>query len=556
MKIKNKIKKDPFSLLLIISVLIVSILTLSNFEGLEYLRGLIYPTTTTDEISGQKANRLKILVFNHNHKIDKEYERTESGTVNIIEPEDFAGTYGPDEVIESNENMENIILEPGSGSGDFVGWSGCDAETNNQCQISVTNHQKRKVEAHYSNPEPRDSLQLFSVSNNSLGGQLTDDWTNVNPALVYKAAYIDLDGEIPSTIENLSPDLQLTLGGNSLEGEIPPEIGDLSGTDYIGLQKNQLSGETPPEIGDLHPIYLLAYQNNLSGPIPSEIGDLGSQVQRFEFHENNLEDEVPYELIQIDTLNPNELRLYGNNLSATEPGFMADAPWDGINFHNNSFSANEQMNSLNEAATGSSSGDYIDFCGNSSSPLQVNYEINGDWRSTNTQGNIQTINNALNDWERIYVEVSLSQTFRRYPNSCDVDQCSPSWDDEEEECTNTSTDCSPSGARNYTATPPNHRSPVCVEISEELQGNEDDLEAMERLGEVPVAVEHAAEHNQCSYYDHPECEAVCESDGSCGGGSESSCLNNDWECIHEGRLMDGNRSEETNENAESAAPRC
>lgn len=528
MKIKNKLKKDPFSLLLIVSVLIVSILTISNFEELGYLRGLIYPTTVTDEISGQKTNRLEVLVYEHNHLINKDYEFNEGGSVSITQPNEFAGTINSGEVIESNEDIKDIILE--APTGNFVGWSGCDAETENRCQVSVVSHQKRKIEAHYSNPEPRtESLQLFSVSNNPLGGQLTDNWTNANPDLIYKAAYVDLDGEIPSTIEELSPDLQLSLGGNDFTGSIPSEIGGLANTDYIGLQKNSLTENIPTEIEDTSPIYLLAYMNNLSGPIPSEIGGIGSQIERFEFHNNQLEGEVPYELTEIGTLTPNELRLYENNLTSTASNFMTDAPWDGINFHNNNFNRAEILSSLNDAAQ--NSGQYIDFCGNAP-VVEANYSVDGSSCSLSVP---DEVNNAADSWNEIYVEVTLSQATEYYTGNCSG-RCSGEIvevENEEgeivEEC-DTSSRCNPDTSQG-SRSPYNFPGQYCIKITEPKEECED-------IDHIPDEVDHRAEEDDCDTYTHDECRPIC-SEGRCGGSATNCPDRRNWHCEASGDYDSG-----------------
>ena len=551
MNIKQKIKKDPFSLLLIVSVLIVSVSILINFEGLEYLRGLIYPTTTTDEISGQKANRLEVLVYEHDHQIDKEYSFNEGGSVSITQPEDFTGSVNSGDVIESNEDIKNIILE--APSSNFVGWSGCDADTRTTCQVSVTDYQKRKVEAHYSNPEPRDSLQLFSVSNNPLGGQLTDDWTNVNPELVYKAAYTNLSGSIPSTIDDLNPDLQLTLGGNNLSGPLPPEIEGLSRTDYIGLQKNQLEGEIPSTIGELSPIYLLAYKNQLEGEIPSTIGDMGSRVERLELHENQLEGEIPASLgSEIVDLTPSELRLYDNNLERAEPGLISDSLINGFNFHNNNFNRRYSMRVLEDAA--SRGGTYIDFCNNPTDGGTIYYDIEGKIRSTDIR---DEVNAALEAGWDIYIPIELRQDYYVYGAhrpcgpTCQDDSTCPSVevcetdDDGEEECwieCDPRSRCYPPTCGGTDEPPPG--SVDCARLTDpiysptDVNPNSDGIPAADDL----QGLRHVYHYNSCDWWIGPgdECEPVCihekfscNSPDGCGV-EESICEHQgEWEYVEE-----------------------
>lgn len=531
-KIKNIIKQDPFSILLIASVLAVFLLTFSNISQTYDLAGLIYPTTTTDEIDGEKPNRLQVLVFEHDHQINKGYEMNEgSRSIQITDPEDIRGSISSGEVIDFDEEMKDIILE--APSGNFVGWSGCDADTENRCQVSVTDHQKRKVEAHYSNPEPRtDQLQLFSVSNNPIGGSLSEDWVNANPELAYKAAYIDLEGEIPSTVGNLNPNLQLTLGGNKLGGVIPPEIGNLTATDYIGLQKNELGGLIPPEIGNLSPIYFLAYMNELEGEIPPSIGNMGPRVQRLELHDNRLKGEVPVGLLGVGTLTPNELRLYNNRLTRTEPGFMTSAPWFGVNFNGNLFNTSAAMEALEDASN--NPGTYIDFCNNPASGGAVTYNLEGEMVDVNLH---DPLNEALDAGWDVYIPLALLQEFKVWsqyrpggPPPCDG---SPSCETrtrtktdedgneyEEEYCANTST-CGPQTQTDYD-TPPIGDVPCArleggdrIETPEEMKDNNEG---------VPDHLEHVYYYDSCEWWATPgdDCKPVCELDpGSCG--SPSGC---------------------------------
>ncbi|MGM0439002.1 MAG: hypothetical protein ACQEP3_01025 [Patescibacteria group bacterium] len=552
MKIK-KIKKDY---LLVLSVLLALLLitTFSSFNQLNNLKGVLdYPTTTTDEISGNKQNRLEVHAFLNDHQINKEYEFSTSEDLNyrisqvnsdITTPKDInIREENPPYVIESNEDIENIILRA-SGE-EFIGWSGCDATKENRCQVSVTNHQKRKVEAHYSDPEPRtNSLQLFSVSNNPIGGSLSDEWVNANPDLAYKAAYIDLTGSIPDTIGDLNPELQLNLGGNELSGSIPAEIGDLSSTDYIGLYKNNLSGSIPSEIGDLSPIYFLGYDNDLSGSIPSEIGDMGSQVERLELHDTDLNGTVPYELVDIGDLTPSELRLYNTSIDSTASGLVEDSQWNGFNFNSASFNQSSAMSTLSDASN--RGGDYIDFCGNSVTGGTVTYDLEGEMVNVDLE---PEVNAALEAGWDVYISINLLQEFYVWsqyrpggPPPCDgTPQCQTQTrtvtdedgnEKEEEYCANTST-CGPQ-TQSGTDTPP-IGNVTCARLEGGSAITKPEQMKERGIG-VPDNLKHVYYYDSCEWWATPGdvCEPVCEFDpGDCG--SPSGCPHTGgYECEWEG----------------------
>ncbi len=553
----KKTLKNPF---LILSFLIISstlIITFTNFNSWESLKGLLYPTMTESEIEGSKKNVLEVLAFESVHLPNKEYHFNEKNVSisqlsrEFTSPSSLSAGGGTPYKVESNDDMKNIVLQA-QGS-NFVGWSGCDASTDSICQISVTNHQKRKIEAHYSVPEPSPSLQLFSVSNNKIEGELSENWLEAHPRLAYKASHNLLKGNLPENLGDLSADLQLNLGGNNFAGEIPETIGGLGSIDYVGLYNNNLEGNIPEEIGGLNPIYFLAFMNNLQGPIPPEIGSM-SRAERFELHDNQLSETVPVELIGIGSLTPNELRLHNNNLQQTAPGLMSDAPWEGVNFYNNSFSKGSILNSLSDAAEGG--GSYINFCGNA--PV-IHAHYSADGKTCNLDVPDQ-LNQAVNSWGEIYVEVTLNQTSPYYDGSC-RGECTGTvrttevCDDDcigeggtnaeccsDEEYCHYSSFCNPNeSTASYWPLGFSHLAgSYCIVVTEEIYECED-------IDHIPDTVNHAAEYPGCDYWTHGECRPICNQ-GSCGGGTVSNnCRPNDsnWFCEPSGDYGDGRDNSET-----------
>lgn len=536
MNIKKIFTTDPFSLLLVASLLILTIITVTDFNQWNELKALLYPTTTTDEIkeSGSASNKLRVLAFKSDHGRRKNYSFNNNLNISISDRrESFtvappAGGTTP-YLIESDEDMKNIILEaPGT---DFVGWSGCDADTGTRCQVSVTDHQIRKVEAHYSNPEPRLPLQLWSVSNNEIQGFLPGHlWNVTNPRVGFKAANNRIEGGIPPSIDSLAA-LQLNLGRNRLEDEIPFQIGYMPAIQYLGLYKNILEDEIPITMGELTTLrYLLLYDNLLEDEIPWQLGNLRLLV-RFELHDNLLEGEVPHQITNISGLIPSELRLYNNLLEEVETGFMKKAPWDGINFHNNRFSSGAILDALDEAAQ--NSGEYIDFCGNNP-VVNANYSVDGQSCSLNVP---QEVNDAAEAWDEIYVDVQLTQDTVYYTGECSGG-CSGEvntrdgdcikYDEgglgeegncleyEEIEYCSYSSECDPDTEMGNEP-PENFSDPYCIMLEESWEGWR-----CEDTDYIPDEVDHRAEENDCDTYTHPECRPVCES-GGCTGRTSPPC---------------------------------
>ena len=545
--IKNNSKESAFA------VFIVLALIFFGTGGYEFLTALVYPIEIEEE-ELRPGNVLVVESFVDGVETPGAAigEVPNYGNLNSFPTSGLSGTtpyevYG-EGLIKHPEwpEMKNIVLRAPRvhGGGYFSGWSGCDATDDLQqevweepvtegelCQVSVTDSQIRKVEAHYKKPNEELGLQIFSISKNPLGGQLNDSWLNTHPELIYKASYIDVDGPIPDSIGDLSVagSLQLNLGGNPLGGEIPEQTGNLGSIDYLGLYKAELEGEIPEELGNLRPIYFLAYMNELEGEIPEELGDMGSRPARFEIHDNYLTGIIPSELNQLTGLEPNEMRFYKNMLEGAEEGLISDSNWEGVNFNTNEIDQSEAENILEDAAE--RSGTYIDLCANQAIGGSVEYEINGDCTNTNI---IDEVNEAVEMGWDVYIPIELYQNYRWWV--CSSASCNCSYDEDGI--------CGICDARGCQPTQVSGQKPFCggraecVRIEEPINSCEDIIPNSEGL---PYHVFHASHCPGCSYWIHPDCEPICEHTGTC------SCTTDTLGCEQTGTVS-GSRDSLPNHN--------
>ncbi len=539
----NKNIKEALNLFLILTITVssVAIFSFSNFDS---LKGLLYPKKIdfTAKEGDDYGNTLQVASFINANGESYSFEEREITIDQIdssLDSQPASGMGGTTPYsITLKEDMENVILQ--APSSNFIGWSGCDATTDVRCQISVTDHQTRKVEAHYSVPEPDLPLQLWSVSNNNLGGSFNEDFFQlINPLIALKAANNNISGSLPSTIGDLDS-LQISLGRNLISGSIPADIGDLSSIEYLALHRNDLSGSIPADIGDLTSLkYLLLYNNKLSGSIPADIGDLTS-LKRLELHNNKLSGSVPADLANLKSLTPDELRLYNNKLTGAETGLVSKSNWDGINFNSNKFNVSASMSVLQDAS--SRSGSYIDFCSNPTNGGTIYYDLEGEIKSTSIK---DEVNAALAAGWDVYIPIELRQQYEVYTHwrggptckgsGCCTEVCTTNSDGEEEcSCKDCST-CEPPIVKGYDEPPPG--SVDCARLTDPIYSPSDvDPNSTGIPAKGKQGLRHVYHYNSCKWWVGPgkECEPVCEYDVSCG--SPSGCPVNSFECYHTGEF--------------------
>lgn len=554
-------KKITNNYLTITTIILLSLVVLT-FWGVnksEFLAALIYPIEVKKE-ELRPGNVLIVESFVDGRKVNGANitQVPDYGNLNS-NPSSGMGESTNYEKIGENlpkhkewPEIKNIVLKAPNthGGGYFSGWSGCDATNNlqqeiwkepvtegNLCQVSVTDSQIRKIEAHYTLPNEKLGLQIFSISNNPLRGTLNDSWLNTKPDLIYKASYIELDNtQIPDTIGQLSvaDKLQLNLGGNkNIDGQIPEETDNLGSIDYLGLYKGNLDKEIPDTLGNsLSPIYFLAYMNELPGKIPESLGNMGARPARFELHDNQLEGEVPYNLRKLTGLEPKELRLYNNKLTSTESNLIQDSNWMGVNFNSNQFSTTDAMSTLYDAA--SRGGTYIDFCKNPANGGNVEYNIDGSCNNTNIE---DAVNKAAEAGWDVYIKIKLYQDYKWW--ECSNARCDEVNDPDTGDCIDAeSTGCQPtvvSGQKPFC-----DGNAVCVRIKGPINSCEDIIPNSVGL---PYHVYHASHCPGCDYWTHLDCKPICDLNGIC------TCSTNTLSCRQIG-TVNGSRDSLPKDNIE------
>ncbi len=511
----KKLLKNKRPVIVVAIMVFILVVSFGKFSDWNLLKALLYPPSEVNyNAEGDYGNTLKVLSFTDGIKTNLEIKDAHNGDMGGTTP--YSRSYYDKEI---RDVLLEAPLESKNSDAVFVGWSGCDAtrKESGACQVSVTDYQTRKVEAHYMEIKERPLLQIFNISNNKVEGNLTDKWPQIKPEFAYKAAHtgltgIDLDGSLPDKFGEFESDIkQINLGGNNLKGKIPSSIGSLNDLEYLGLYDNNLTGSIPEEIGNLTNLkYLLLHNNQLSGKVPESL--------------NNLKN-----------LNPNELRLDNNNLTGIEDGLIEGSNWAGINFYNNSLNASAIDHILEEAADREDSGNYINLCGNNVS-AEIKYNLDGTCDNVNFR---DSINAAVKEGWTVYFPVDLEQEYQKY-SGCRIDS---------RRC-----DCvisSASGSR----TPPMENI-SCARITNPIN-NCDDLK--ENKG-IPSQIQRAAEYSGCNWYRHDPCKPTCkwDEDGEVKR-IASNCIYEDTEKNAECRKVgteDGERSDKKNEDAESVTDHC
>ncbi|XP_050233906.2 receptor-like protein EIX2 [Mercurialis annua] len=119
-------------------------------------------------------------------------------------------------------------------------------------------------------------LQVLSLRNNDLHGELIDCWETMQSLWVVDVSNNNLSGSIPGSLGYLRSLGMLLLSKNNLVGEIPYSLKNCSALSTIDFGGNRLSGEIPSWLGvNVQSIFMLRLRSNLlSGQIPRQICNL------------------------------------------------------------------------------------------------------------------------------------------------------------------------------------------------------------------------------------------------------------------------------------------
>ncbi|XP_019173866.1 PREDICTED: receptor kinase-like protein Xa21 [Ipomoea nil] len=141
--------------------------------------------------------------------------------------------------------------------------------------------------------------------------------TNCTDLQVLYLGDCNFGGDFPPYIGNISNLTYFDIENNHIFGKIPIGIGQLVNMEQLRLMGNQLSGIIPNTIGKLPNLYKLELGwNKLSGEIPTSLGNI-TMLSTLSLASNNLEGLIPFGLANCKFLD--EMDLYSNNLRGYIP---------------------------------------------------------------------------------------------------------------------------------------------------------------------------------------------------------------------------------------------
>ena len=119
-------------------------------------------------------------------------------------------------------------------------------------------------------PIPPSLVDFFSISNNSLSGEIPLGICTVSGLSILDISYNNLSGIIPRCLGNLGDSLSvIDLSMNSFQGTIPETLADCTRLNTISFNGNQLEGLLPPALVNCTSLEVLDIGNNkINGSFP------------------------------------------------------------------------------------------------------------------------------------------------------------------------------------------------------------------------------------------------------------------------------------------------
>ena len=119
-------------------------------------------------------------------------------------------------------------------------------------------------------PIPPSLVDFFSISNNSLSGEIPLGICTVSGLSILDISYNNLSGIIPRCLGNLGDSLSvIDLSMNSFQGTIPETLADCTRLNTISFNGNQLEGLLPPALVNCTSLEVLDLGNNkINGSFP------------------------------------------------------------------------------------------------------------------------------------------------------------------------------------------------------------------------------------------------------------------------------------------------
>ncbi|KAH9741468.1 Receptor-like protein 12 [Citrus sinensis] len=155
----------------------------------------------------------------------------------------------------------------------------------------------------------------FSISNNSLTGEIPSSFCNLSSIRYLGLSNNSLSGQIPQCLGNSTLET-LDLGMNNFQGNIPQTYAKGCNLTYLRLNGNHLEGPLPPSLTNCVDLRFLDVGNNsLSGPIPVYLGN--STLEVLDMRMNKFNGSLPQTFGKRCVLE--SLKLNGNRLEGPLP---------------------------------------------------------------------------------------------------------------------------------------------------------------------------------------------------------------------------------------------
>lgn len=175
------------------------------------------------------------------------------------------------------------------GNPDMSKWQGIHVDSKGNIESLVLRSYKlsKKFPSIFSSE--LSSLKYLDLSDNSLVGDISDNWASFS-SLLY--LHLDHNGLTSSCLDEILPkfiDLKyINLSNNQFSGALPPRLGELIYLEEVHLNSNKFDGLLPMDYGNLVNLRVLNLANNqVSGCIPEEYSNL-QDLQLLDVSNNNL----------------------------------------------------------------------------------------------------------------------------------------------------------------------------------------------------------------------------------------------------------------------------
>ncbi|KAK9221109.1 hypothetical protein WN944_009534 [Citrus x changshan-huyou] len=172
-------------------------------------------------------------------------------------------------------------------------------------------------------PDLPPHMVQFSISSNSLTGEIPSSFCNLNSIQSFDVSNNSLSGQIPQCLGNSTLET-VDLRMNNFQGTIPQTYAKGCNLTYLRLSGNHLEGPLPPSLINCVNLQFLDVGNNsLSGPIPEYLGN--STLEVLDMRMNKFNGSLPQTFGKSCVLE--SLKLNGNRLKGPLPPSLVNCQY-------------------------------------------------------------------------------------------------------------------------------------------------------------------------------------------------------------------------------------